>query len=137
MSWIQNGKNRKPEKPVSGCLGRMVNLFDLNTGVAGNKLLTDKPHHDGKVFLHFLLYLVIFLWDNWLWNLSIHTPIQRLCCNDKMFSKRECHYEHEAYPIMSLNLSIWKLCYVWQNVTLNRFCILEEALRCIEDEFDW
>ncbi|PHU16305.1 hypothetical protein BC332_17510 [Capsicum chinense] len=22
----------------------MVNLFDLNSGVAGNKLLTDKPH---------------------------------------------------------------------------------------------
>ncbi|XP_052623910.1 uncharacterized protein LOC111881305 isoform X1 [Lactuca sativa] len=48
MSRIQNGKNRNPEKPISGCLGRMVNLFDLNTGLGGNKLLTDKPHHDGN-----------------------------------------------------------------------------------------
>nr|XP_043637546.1 uncharacterized protein LOC122608506 isoform X2 [Erigeron canadensis] len=50
MSWIQNGKNRNHEKPVSGCLGRMVNLFDLNTSVGGNKLLTDKPHNDGSAF---------------------------------------------------------------------------------------
>ncbi|KAI3760224.1 hypothetical protein L1987_50615 [Smallanthus sonchifolius] len=28
----------------------MVNLFDLNTSVGGNKLLTDKPHHDGSSF---------------------------------------------------------------------------------------
>ncbi|XP_071738125.1 uncharacterized protein [Rutidosis leptorrhynchoides] len=48
MSWNQNGKNRKPAKPVSGCLGRMVNLFDLNTGVGGNRLLTDKPHRDSS-----------------------------------------------------------------------------------------
>ncbi|MFS7975561.1 hypothetical protein Hanom_Chr10g00882021 [Helianthus anomalus] len=50
MSWIQNGKKQSPEKPISGCLGRMVNLFDLNTSVGGNKLLTDKPHHDGSSF---------------------------------------------------------------------------------------
>ncbi|KAD4584340.1 hypothetical protein E3N88_21941 [Mikania micrantha] len=50
MSWIQNGKSRNPKKPISGCLGRMVNLFDLNTGVKGNKLLTEKPHHDGSSF---------------------------------------------------------------------------------------
>ncbi|KAI3819643.1 hypothetical protein L1987_13485 [Smallanthus sonchifolius] len=50
MSWIQNGKSQNPEKPISGCLGRMVNLFDLNTGVRGNKLLTEKPHHDGSSF---------------------------------------------------------------------------------------
>ncbi|CAI9300771.1 unnamed protein product [Lactuca saligna] len=48
MSRIQNGKNRNPEKPISGCLGRMVNLFDLNTGLGGSRLLTDKPHHDGS-----------------------------------------------------------------------------------------
>ncbi|KAL4558603.1 hypothetical protein LXL04_036804 [Taraxacum kok-saghyz] len=49
MSRIQNGKNRNPEKPISGCLGRMVtNLFDLNTTIGGgnNKRLTDKPHHE-------------------------------------------------------------------------------------------
>ncbi|KAK9067511.1 hypothetical protein SSX86_011622 [Deinandra increscens subsp. villosa] len=50
MSWIQSGKSRNPEKPISGCLGRMVNLFDLNTSVGGNKLLTDRPHHDGSSF---------------------------------------------------------------------------------------
>ncbi|XP_024980982.1 uncharacterized protein LOC112517844 [Cynara cardunculus var. scolymus] len=50
MSKIQNGKNRNPEKPIPGCLGRMVNLFDMNTVVGGNRLLTDKPHHDGSSF---------------------------------------------------------------------------------------
>ncbi|KAI7743590.1 hypothetical protein M8C21_000789 [Ambrosia artemisiifolia] len=50
MSWVQSGKNRNPEKPIPGCLGRMVNLFDLNNGVRGNKLLTEKPHHDGSSF---------------------------------------------------------------------------------------
>ncbi|MCD9560687.1 hypothetical protein HAX54_019431 [Datura stramonium] len=44
MNGFQNGKNRNLDKPFPGCLGRMVNLFDLNSGVAGNKLLTDKPH---------------------------------------------------------------------------------------------
>uniref|UniRef100_A0A9I9DW56 DUF3741 domain-containing protein/DUF4378 domain-containing protein n=1 Tax=Cucumis melo TaxID=3656 RepID=A0A9I9DW56_CUCME len=34
------------EKPFPGCLGRMVNLFDLSAGVSRNKLLTDKPHRD-------------------------------------------------------------------------------------------
>ncbi|PWA88449.1 hypothetical protein CTI12_AA090900 [Artemisia annua] len=50
MSWIQSGKNRHPEKPVSGCLGRMVNMFDLTNGTGGKKLLTDKPHNDGSSF---------------------------------------------------------------------------------------
>ncbi|KAF5763127.1 hypothetical protein HanXRQr2_Chr15g0676721 [Helianthus annuus] len=50
MSWVQNGKSRNPEKPIPGCLGRMVGLFDLNTGVRANKLLTEKPHHDGSPF---------------------------------------------------------------------------------------
>lgn len=50
MSWIQSGKNRHPEKQVSGCLGRMVNMFDLSNGTGGKKLLTDKPHHDGSSF---------------------------------------------------------------------------------------
>lgn len=55
MSWIQSGKNRHPEKPVSGCLGRMVNMFDLSNGTGGKKLLTDKPHHDGNFFTSSLL----------------------------------------------------------------------------------
>lgn len=43
----QNGKDRSFEKTFPGCLGRMVNLFDLNGAVAGNRLLTDKSHQDG------------------------------------------------------------------------------------------
>ncbi|XP_031112169.1 uncharacterized protein LOC116016147 [Ipomoea triloba] len=49
MYAVQNGKNRGLEKPIPGCLGRMVNLFDLNGSVAGNRLLTDKPHRDGSL----------------------------------------------------------------------------------------
>ncbi|XP_058197338.1 uncharacterized protein LOC131313187 isoform X2 [Rhododendron vialii] len=48
MSGIQNNKTRNLEKPFPGCLGRMVNLFDLGTGVAANRLLMDKPHRDGS-----------------------------------------------------------------------------------------
>ncbi|XP_057484252.1 uncharacterized protein LOC130770720 [Actinidia eriantha] len=48
MNGIQNGKTRSLEKPFPGCLGRVVNLFDLSTGVAGNRLIMDKPHRDGS-----------------------------------------------------------------------------------------
>ncbi|GFP91074.1 protein trm32 [Phtheirospermum japonicum] len=44
----QNGKTRNFENTYPGCLGRMVNLFELNIGVSANKLLTDKPHRDGS-----------------------------------------------------------------------------------------
>ncbi|KAK9733838.1 hypothetical protein RND81_04G096000 [Saponaria officinalis] len=44
-----NGKERGSEKAVPGCLGRMVNLFDLTSGISGNRLLTDKPHNDGSL----------------------------------------------------------------------------------------
>lgn len=44
MNGIQNRKFHTTEKPFPGCLGRMVNLFDLSSGVPGNRLLTDKPH---------------------------------------------------------------------------------------------
>lgn len=47
MNGIQNGKDRNLQKTHPGCLGRMVNLFDLSTGVAGHRLLTEKPH-DGS-----------------------------------------------------------------------------------------
>ena len=47
MKGTRNNKTGNLEKPFPGCLGRMVNLFDLSTSVAGNRLLTDKPHHDG------------------------------------------------------------------------------------------
>lgn len=57
MNGFQNGRSHTPDKPSPGCLGRMVNLFDLNSGVAGNRLLTDKPHCDGET----LCYLFFFL----------------------------------------------------------------------------
>ncbi|CAN1131381.1 hypothetical protein LINPERHAP2_LOCUS6366 [Linum perenne] len=43
MNQVQNTENNFP-----GCLGRMVNLFDLANGVGGNRLLTNKPHHNGS-----------------------------------------------------------------------------------------
>ncbi|XP_023514688.1 uncharacterized protein LOC111778914 isoform X1 [Cucurbita pepo subsp. pepo] len=50
MKEVRRRKARnKMEKPFPGCLGRMVNLFDLSAGVSSNKLLTDKPHRDGSV----------------------------------------------------------------------------------------
>ncbi|KAK4731834.1 hypothetical protein R3W88_024822 [Solanum pinnatisectum] len=49
MNGLQNGRSCTYDKPSPGCLGRMVNLFDLNSGVAGNRLLTDKPHRDGSL----------------------------------------------------------------------------------------
>ncbi|XP_031122250.1 uncharacterized protein LOC116025234 [Ipomoea triloba] len=47
MNGIQKGKTRNLKEPFPGCLGRMVNLFDLNIGVPGNKLLTENPYQDG------------------------------------------------------------------------------------------
>ncbi|MFS7888503.1 hypothetical protein Hanom_Chr00s000001g01595961 [Helianthus anomalus] len=47
MSRNQNERIRNLERPVSGCLGRMVNVFDLNTSGGGNRLLTEKPHYEG------------------------------------------------------------------------------------------
>ncbi|KAL3620545.1 hypothetical protein CASFOL_035457 [Castilleja foliolosa] len=44
----QNGKTCNFENKYPGCLGRMVNLFELNIGVSANMLLTDKPHRDGS-----------------------------------------------------------------------------------------
>lgn len=57
MKEIQRRKVRSnTEKPFPGCLGRMVNLFDLSAGVSRNKLLTDKPHRDGDYSLYFLFF---------------------------------------------------------------------------------
>ncbi|CAI9297381.1 unnamed protein product [Lactuca saligna] len=41
-------RNRNQEHPIPGCLGRMVNLFDLNTSLGANRLLTEKPHYEGS-----------------------------------------------------------------------------------------
>ncbi|KAL0284195.1 UNVERIFIED_CONTAM: hypothetical protein Sangu_2838600 [Sesamum angustifolium] len=48
----QNDKNRNFKKTYPGCLGRMVNLFELNVGVSTNRLLADKPHQDGAHFFY-------------------------------------------------------------------------------------
>lgn len=61
---FNNDKNHNFEKTYPGCLGRMVNLFELNIGVSPNRLLTDKPHRDGAYpfSLCFLLrYVFSFL----------------------------------------------------------------------------
>ena len=63
MNGIQNKKGQNVEK-FPGCLGRMVNLFDLNTGVPGNRLLTDKPHLDGDFFfMKKLLFFFLILFS--------------------------------------------------------------------------
>ncbi|KAM5563228.1 hypothetical protein ABKV19_018075 [Rosa sericea] len=48
MKGMHSSKAHNGDKPFPGCLGRMVNLFDMSTGVSRNKLLTDKPHRDGS-----------------------------------------------------------------------------------------
>ncbi|EEF41309.1 conserved hypothetical protein [Ricinus communis] len=48
MNGIQSTRAQKIEKQFPGCLGRMVNLFDLSNGATENKLLTDKPHRDAS-----------------------------------------------------------------------------------------
>lgn len=46
MDRARNNKAQGTEEQFPGCLGRMVNLFDLSTGAASKKLLTYKPHYD-------------------------------------------------------------------------------------------
>ncbi|KAI7752877.1 hypothetical protein M8C21_011593 [Ambrosia artemisiifolia] len=48
MNRNQNYTNKNSQSPIPGCLGRMVNLFDLNTSLGGNRLLTEKPHYQGS-----------------------------------------------------------------------------------------
>ncbi|KAE8685056.1 hypothetical protein F3Y22_tig00111101pilonHSYRG00048 [Hibiscus syriacus] len=48
MNGFENKRGQNIEK-FPGCLGRMVNLFDLNTSVPGNRLLTDKQHDGSSV----------------------------------------------------------------------------------------
>lgn len=54
MNELRGRKVQKIESPIPGCLGKMVNLFDLGTAVNGNKLLTDKPHRDGNDYFPLL-----------------------------------------------------------------------------------
>ncbi|XP_047315875.1 uncharacterized protein LOC124919633 isoform X2 [Impatiens glandulifera] len=46
MNSFENQNNTYFEKAIPGCLGRVVNLFDLSTGVPGDRLFTDTPNHD-------------------------------------------------------------------------------------------
>lgn len=67
MNGVRNRRNGNLEKPFPGCLGRMVNLFDLSAGMVGNRLLTDKPHRDGD--FHILILLLLLFLTYWcLWN---------------------------------------------------------------------
>lgn len=51
MNGIQDQKALNIEKPFPGCLGRVVNLFDLSAGMPENRMLTDKPHgNDESLF---------------------------------------------------------------------------------------
>lgn len=63
MNGIQSTKaqNINVDKHVVGCLGRMVNLFDLSAGIPGNRLLTDKPHRDGDFLFHEYIFFCNFL----------------------------------------------------------------------------
>lgn len=51
MDKYKNTRAYKIDKQVPGCLGRMVNLFDVSAGVSANKLLTDKTHLEGDNLL--------------------------------------------------------------------------------------
>lgn len=57
MKGIKKNKAHKTNKHLPGCLGRMVNLFDLTAGVSANRLLMNKPHFAGMTF-PFLLFLI-------------------------------------------------------------------------------
>ncbi|CAN6460528.1 unnamed protein product [Victoria cruziana] len=48
MAEFDRKKSGGYKKSYPGCMGGMVNLFDLNLGVSGNKLLADRPHHHGS-----------------------------------------------------------------------------------------
>jgi len=80
MNGAQNRKVHNIEKPFPGCLGRMVNLFDLTGGVNGNKLLTDRPHRDGNPSLS-LSVLTLFGFSLRLGLFSFFNPQNhRLAC---------------------------------------------------------
>lgn len=59
MNVIQGSQAQNIEKPIPGCLGRMVNLFDLSNGATGNRLLTDKPHGHGDFLVY--IFIIYFL----------------------------------------------------------------------------
>jgi hypothetical protein len=55
MKGAQDKRHRKKQDlqvlaPFPGCLGRMINMFDLSNGVVATKMLTEKAHRDGTYF---------------------------------------------------------------------------------------
>ncbi|MQL73569.1 hypothetical protein Taro_005907 [Colocasia esculenta] len=49
MNEFQHRKGaRHLQKPIPGCMGRIVNVLDLNAGMAGRKMLTDRANRDGS-----------------------------------------------------------------------------------------
>ncbi|XP_066332875.1 uncharacterized protein [Miscanthus floridulus] len=51
MKGAQDKRHRKKQDlqvlaPFPGCLGRMINMFDLSNGVVATKMLTEKAHRD-------------------------------------------------------------------------------------------
>ncbi|TVU27719.1 hypothetical protein EJB05_19216 [Eragrostis curvula] len=51
MKGVQDKRHRKKQDlqvlaPFPGCLGRVINMFDLSNGVVATKMLTDKAHRD-------------------------------------------------------------------------------------------
>lgn len=77
MNGVQNRRVHNVEKPFPGCLGRMVNLFDLTGDVNGNKLLTDRPHRDGDLPLSLFVF-TLFGFSCCHWEFSFLTP-QNYC----------------------------------------------------------
>lgn len=54
MSGFRKRKVQDLQKPFPDCMGRMINMLDLNFGMAGAKLLADKAHGDGILQTHLL-----------------------------------------------------------------------------------
>ncbi|KAJ0967377.1 hypothetical protein J5N97_024294 [Dioscorea zingiberensis] len=48
MDGFQNRRRPESQKQLPGCMGRMMNMFDLSAGMPGTKLLTDRAHRDGS-----------------------------------------------------------------------------------------
>lgn len=56
MKGAQDRKQKKKQDlqvlaPFPGCLGRVINMFDLSNGVVATKMLTEKAHRDGMPLL--------------------------------------------------------------------------------------
>jgi hypothetical protein len=52
MKGVQDKRHRKKQDlqvlpPFPGCLGRVINMFDLGNGVVATKMLTEKAHREG------------------------------------------------------------------------------------------